>query len=73
MTQEDKREIINILREMKRGYNYMAGDYDFVNAIVRWAREMSSEHREMLLQTLFELMIERDELGGYTLDVFLWG
>jgi hypothetical protein len=71
MTQEDKREIINILREMKRGYNYMAGDYDFVNAIVRWAREMSSEHREMLLQTLFELMIERDELGGYTLDVFV--
>jgi hypothetical protein len=71
MTQEDKQEIIEILKDMKRGYNYMGGDYDFVKEITRWARGMSIEHREMLLQTLFELMIEGDVLGGYTLDVLV--
>lgn len=71
MTQVDKQEIIEILREMERSYRYMGGDYDFVKAIVRWAQGMSTEHRQMLLQTLFELMMEEGEFGGYTLDVLI--
>lgn len=68
---ETHEEIVSILKEMKRCYNYMAGDYDFVDAIVQWARQLTEEKKQMLLDSLFELSKTDDPLGGYFYDVIV--
>jgi len=64
-----QEEIIHLLKEMKREYEYMAGDYDFVAAIRRWALQLTDEKRRLLLESLFELFISDDPLGSYFCDV----
>lgn len=67
----DKHEIIDILKDIKRRFNYMASDYDFLNEVVAWAKGLSTHQREQLFHVLYELFIEKDELGNIFLDVLV--